>query len=163
MEKPRALTVDKSRRILVIESQIQRLHLFSLDGKVLSLFSLRAHLQFPTSICSNDSEIFISDNHLHTIKVFSYRGEFLRQIQEENYIIFPTNIKLNSRGQLIVIDNHQGLNLTIYDEDQQKKRLAAYTARICHSQILDVAIQPDKNILHLTSKDYRVYTYQLPL
>jgi hypothetical protein len=134
-----------------------------LDGKILSLFSLNNHLQFPTSICSNNSEIFISDNHLHAIKVFNYTGELLRQIKEDNYIIFPTNIKLNSRGQLIIIDNHQGLNLTIYDEYEQKKRVAAYTARICHSQILDVAIQSKTNILHLTSKDYRVYTYQLPL
>jgi hypothetical protein len=163
LEKPRALTVDQSRRILVIESQIQKLHIFSFDGKILSLFSLTNHLQFPTSICSNNSEIFISDNHLHAIKVFTYTGELLRQIKEDNYIIFPTNIKLNARGQLIVIDNHQGLNLTIYDEHEQKKRVAAYTARICHSQILDVAIQPKTNILHLTSKDYRVYTYQLPL
>ncbi len=134
-----------------------------MDGKILSLFSLNNHLQFPTSICSNNSEIFISDNHLHAIKVFNYTGELLRQIKEDNYIIFPTNIKLNSRGQLIIIDNHQGLNLTIYDEYEQKKRVAAYTARICHSQILDVAIQSKTNILHLTSKDYRVYTYQLPL
>ncbi|CAF3921824.1 unnamed protein product, partial [Adineta steineri] len=42
------------------------------------------------------------------------------------------------------------------------KRLGAYTARICHSQILDVAIESNSNILHLASKDYRVYTYQLP-
>ncbi len=163
LEKPRALTVDQSHRILVIESQIQKLHIFSLDGQNLCLFSLKNHLQFPTSICSNNSEIFISDNHLHSIKVFSYTGECIREIKEENYITFPTNIKLNSRGQLIIIDNHQGLNLTIYDEYEQKKRLGAYTARICHSQILDVAIQSNKNILHLASKDYRVYTYQLPL
>ena len=85
------------------------------------------------------------------------------KLKNHNYIIFPTNIKLNSKGQLIIIDNHQGLNLTVYDEYDQKKRLGAFTARICHSQILDVAIQPNQNILHLASKDYRVYTYQLPL
>jgi len=163
LEKPRALTVDQSHRILVIESQVQRLHLFSYDGRILCCYSLKNSLQFPTSICSNNSEIFISDNHLHCVKVFSYKGEFLREIKEENYIMFPTNIKLNSRGQLIIIDNHQGLNLTVYDEYQQRKRLGAYTARICHSQILDVAIQTHTNILHLASKDYRVYTYQLPL
>jgi hypothetical protein len=134
-----------------------------LDGKTLCLFSLNNYLQFPTSICSNNTEIFISDNHLHTIKIFSYSGELIREIKDNNYIIFPTNIKLNSQGQLIIIDNHQGLNLTIYDEYQQQKRLAAYTARICHSQILDAAIQTNTNILHLASKDYRVYTYQLPL
>jgi 6-phosphogluconolactonase (cycloisomerase 2 family) len=87
----------------------------------------------------------------------------MREIKEDVYIQFPTNIKLNSKGQLIIIDNHQGLNITIYDENQQKTRLGAYTARICHSQILDVAIQSNTNILHLASKDYRVYTYQLPL
>jgi len=42
------------------------------------------------------------------------------KIKEDNYIIYPTNIKLNFKGQLIIIDNHQGLNLTIYDEYQQK-------------------------------------------
>jgi hypothetical protein len=163
LEKPRALTVDQSHRILVIESQVQKLHLFSLDGQILSLFHFNQQLQFPTSICSNNTEIFISDNHLHTIKVFSYSGELKREIKESNYITYPTNIKLNSKGQLITIDNHQGLNITVYDEYEQKKRLGAYTARICHSQILDVAIQPNQNILHLASKDYRVYTYQLPL
>jgi hypothetical protein len=163
LEKPRALTVDQSHRILVIESQVQKLHIFSLDGKILSLFHLNEYLQFPTSICSNNYEIFISDNHLHTIKVFEYNGELIREIKELNYITYPTNIQLNSQGQLITIDNHQGLNITVYDQYQQKKRLGAYTARICHSQILDVAIQPNQNILHLASKDYRVYTYQLPL
>ncbi|CAF1072635.1 unnamed protein product [Adineta steineri] len=163
LEKPRALTVDKSHRILVIESQIQKLHVFSLYGQILSVFSFEQHLQFPTSICSNNSEIFISDNHLHSIKVFSYTGQVIREIKEDIYIQFPTNIKLNSKGQLIIIDNHQGLNITVYDENQQKKRLGAYTARICHSQILDVTIQTNTNILHLASKDYRVYTYQLPL
>ncbi|CAF3743498.1 unnamed protein product, partial [Rotaria sordida] len=164
LEKPRALTVDKLHRIIVIESQIQKLHIFSFDGKILSLFNLNEQLIFPTSICSNNSEIFISDNHLHSIKVFSYHGQLLREIKEDNYIMFPTNIKLNIKGQLIVIDNHQGLNITVYDEYEQKKRLGAYTARICHSQILDVAIESNqKNILHLASKDYRVYTYQIPL
>jgi len=163
LEKPRALTVDQSHRIIVIESQVQKLHIFSLEGKVLSLFHLNAQLQFPTSICSNNYEIFISDNHLHTIKVFSYSGQLMREIKETNYITYPTNIKLNSKGQLIAIDNHQGLNITVYDEHEQKKRLGAYTARICHSQILDVAIEPNQNVLHLASKDYRVYTYQLPL
>jgi hypothetical protein len=163
LEKPRALTVDQSHRILVIESQVQKLHIFSLDGKILSLFHLNEQLQFPTSICSNNSQIFISDNHLHAIKVFSYQGQLLREIKEANYITYPTNIQLNGKGQLITIDNHQGLNITVYDEYEQKKRLGAYTARICHSQILDVAIQPNNNILHLASKDYRVYTYQLPL
>ncbi|CAF3639496.1 unnamed protein product [Adineta steineri] len=163
LEKPRALTVDQSHRIIVIESQVQKLHIFSLDGKILSLFHLNEHLQFPTSICSNNYEIFISDNHLHTIKVFSYSGQLIREIKEANYITYPTNIKLNSKGQLITIDNHQGLNITVYDEYEQKKRLGAYTARICHSQILDVAIESNSNILHLASKDYRVYTYQLPL
>ncbi|CAF0981879.1 unnamed protein product [Adineta ricciae] len=161
LEKPRALTVDKSQRILVIESQIQKLHIFSLYGQILCVFSFSQQLQFPTSICSNNSEIFISDNHLHSIKVFSYTGQLLREIKDDIYIQFPTNIKLNSKGQLIIIDNHQGLNITVYDENQQKKRLGAYTARICHSQILDVAIQTNTNILHLASKDYRVYTYQL--
>ncbi|CAF3395769.1 unnamed protein product [Rotaria sp. Silwood1] len=163
IERPRALTVDQLHRILVIESQLQKLHIFSLDGKILSVFNLNQQLQFPTSICSNNYEIFISDNHLHTIKVFSYNGQLIREIKEINYITYPTNIKLNSKGQLITIDNHQGLNITIYDEYQQKKRLGAYTARNCHSQILDVTIQPKQNILHLTSKDYRIYTYQLPL
>lgn len=163
LEKPRALSVDQSHRILVIESQVQKLHIFSLEGQCLSLFHLNEQLQFPTSICSNNREIFISDNHLHAIKVFSYNGEYLRQIKELNYITYPTNIKLNELGQLITIDNHQGLNITVYDQYEQKKRLGAYTARICHSQILDVAIQPKQNVLHLASKDYRVYTYKLPL
>ncbi|CAF3444634.1 unnamed protein product [Rotaria socialis] len=164
LEKPRALTVDKSYRIIVIESQIQKLHIFSLDGQILSLFNLSEQLKFPTSICSNNSEIFISDNHLHSVKVFSYHGQLLREIKEDNYIMFPTNIKLNIKGQLIIIDNHQGLNITVYDEYEQRKRLGAYTARICHSQILDVTIESNqKNILHLASKDYRVYTYQMPL
>jgi len=121
LEKPRALTVDQSHRIIVIESQVQKLHIFSLDGQILSLFNLNQQLQFPTSICSNNSEIFISDNHLHTIKVFSYSGQLIREIKESNYITYPTNIKLNSKGQLITIDNHQGLNITVYDEYQQKK------------------------------------------
>jgi len=121
LEKPRALTVDQSHRIIVIESQVQKLHIFSLDGQILSLFNLNQQLQFPTSICSNNFEIFISDNHLHTIKVFSYSGQLLREIKDSNYITYPTNIKLNFKGQLITIDNHQGLNITIYDEYQQKK------------------------------------------
>ena len=72
-------------------------------------------------------------------------------------------IKLNSNGQLIIIDNYRDLNITVYDQYQQKQRFGAYIARICHSQILDTCIQLNQNILHLSSKDYRVHIYRIPL
>ena len=38
---------------------------------------------------NDDQEIFISDNRAHCVKVFSYEGQFLRQIGGEGLTNYP--------------------------------------------------------------------------
>jgi len=166
LQKPRALFIDELNQILVVESQLMLLHVFTQWGDSVGRHDLGQHLKFPTGVCAiaARNEIYISDNHLHCIQIFTYTGDYLRELRDGNFILYPTNLLLNSRQQLIVMDNHHGMNLTVYDlGPREHRRLAAFTSRTCHSQILDAAVDGETNKIHVASKDYRIYTYQLPL
>lgn len=61
-----------------------RVLIFDQMGNVLQKFGCSKHLEFPNGVVVNDrQEIFISDNRAHCVKVFSYEGQFLRQIGGE--------------------------------------------------------------------------------
>ncbi|CAF1345442.1 unnamed protein product [Didymodactylos carnosus] len=163
LREPRAFSIDSLQQILVIESKVMTLHIFdgNNDGRVLGCYNLRQHLQFPTGICSNvdKNEIFISDNQLHCVQIVSYQGQYLRCLRDQNFILYPICLKLNSKSHLIVVDNHHGLNMTVYDENQQ--RIGAFSSRTCHAQILDATLGMN-DTMFVATRDYRVYQYELP-
>lgn len=49
-------------------------------------------------------------------KVFSYEGQFLRQIGGEGITNYPIGVGINSLDQVVVADNHNNFNLTVFDQ-----------------------------------------------
>jgi tripartite motif-containing protein 2/3 len=48
--------------------------------------------------------------------VFSYDGQYLRQIGGEGITNYPIGVGINSLGEVVVADNHNNFNLTIFSQ-----------------------------------------------
>ena len=108
-----------------------RVIIFDMFGNILQKFSCSRYLEFPNGVCTNDkNEILISDNRAHCIKVFqfshfvfqlkfqvfSYEGQFLRQIGGEGVTNYPIGVGINTVGDVVVADNHNNFNLTVFSQ-----------------------------------------------
>lgn len=94
-----------------------RVIIFDSFGNVISKFNCGRHLEFPNAVCtSEDEEILICDNRAHCIKVFNYEGFYLRQIGGEGITNYPIGVAVDKNGSIIVADNHNNFNLTIFDK-----------------------------------------------
>lgn len=49
-------------------------------------------------------------------QVFSYEGQFLRQIGGEGVTNYPIGVGINSLGDVVVADNHNNFNLTVFSQ-----------------------------------------------
>lgn len=142
----------------MINLQVMRVIIFDMTGNVLQKFSCSRYLEFPNGVCCNDKqEIFISDNRAHCIKVFNYDGAFLRQLGGEGITNYPIGVGINSLGEVVVADNHNNFNLTIFHQDGTM--LSALESKVKHAQCFDVALVDDGSVV-LASKDYRLYLYR---
>ena len=136
-----------------------RVLIFDLMGTVLQKFNCSKYLEFPNGCCcSNDrEEIFISDNRAHCIKVFNYEGQYMRQIGGEGLTNYPIGVGINASGEVLVADNHNNFNLTVFTQDGQV--VSALESKVKHAQCFDVGLMDDGSIV-LASKDYRIYVYR---
>ncbi|CAF1106178.1 unnamed protein product [Didymodactylos carnosus] len=160
LESPRAVCIDQQGRIIVIESKIMKVHIYeSTSGRVWGACDLKEHLSFPTSVCVNDRhELYVSDNESHFVRVFDYNGVHLKDIGGGN-ISYPIACRINQpRRELIVVDNHENFNISIYDYDGNKKY--SYYSLMKHAQCFDVAVGYNDE-LAMASKDYKIYVYKL--
>ncbi|PAV91871.1 hypothetical protein WR25_15623 isoform B [Diploscapter pachys] len=116
LHHPRGVCVDSKGRIIVVECKVMRVIIFDMFGNILQKFSCSRYLEFPNGVCSNGdkNEILISDNRAHCIKVFSYEGQFVRQIGGEGVTNYPIGVGINSQGDVVVADNHNNFNLTVF-------------------------------------------------
>jgi tripartite motif-containing protein 2/3 len=145
-------------RIIVVECKVMRVFIFDTNGNVLNKFTCSKYLEFPNGVCCNDKqEIFISDNRAHCIKVFSYDGQFVRTIGSEGITNYPIGVVQNSQGDVLIADNHNNFNLTIFTQDGQL--INALESKVKHAQCFDVALTDDGSVV-LASKDYRIYVYR---
>lgn len=124
--------------IIVVECKVMRVFIFDINGNVRNKFTCSKYLEFPNGVCCNDKqEIFISDNRAHCIKVFSYEGQFLRTIGSEGkrttkhpflaesrisfslgVTNYPIGVVQNSQGDVLIADNHNNFNLTIFSQGE---------------------------------------------
>ncbi|MES1901899.1 MAG: hypothetical protein MHPSP_000094 [Paramarteilia canceri] len=160
IQHPRGLTVDKRSRVIVVECKVMRIIVFSEYGQIISKFNCNKQFQFPNNVAVNQEcdEIYISDNRLHNIQVFSYEGEMLRSIGHNLFINYPIGVEIDSKGRLIVADNHNNFNITIFNS-QTGAVLEAFESRTKHAQCYDITLGADGE-LYMSSKDFRVYQYQ---
>lgn len=159
LQHPRGVCVDNKGRIIVVECKVMRVLIFDLMGNVLQKFNCSKYLEFPNGCCcSNDrEEIFISDNRAHCIKVFNYEGQYMRQIGGEGITNYPIGVGINLNGEVLVADNHNNFNLTVFTQDGQV--INALESKVKHAQCFDVGLMDDGSIV-LASKDYRIYVYR---
>ncbi|KAE9547783.1 hypothetical protein FO519_009007, partial [Halicephalobus sp. NKZ332] len=150
--------VDHKGRIIIVESKVRRVIIFDSFGNILNKFCCGNHLDFPNSVCASpEEEIFISDNRAHCIKVFNYNGVYLRQIGGVGITNYPIGVDIDPTGSIIVADNHNSFNLTIFDK--HGKILNALESKVKHTQVFDMTVLDDGTIA-ITSKDFRVYRYR---
>lgn len=115
-------------------------------------------MEFPNGVVVNDQdEIFISDNRAHCVKVFDYNGMYLRQVGGEGVTNYPIGVGINSAGEILIADNHNNFNTTIFSQDGTL--LNALESKVKHAQCFDVALMDDGSVV-LASKDYRLYIYR---
>lgn len=70
---------------------------------------------------------------------------------------YPIGVGINLEGHVVVADNHNNFNLTVFDQDG--RLLSALESRVKHAQCFDVALL-DSDSAVLASKDYRLYVYR---
>lgn len=90
-------------------------------------------------------------------QVFNYEGQYLRQIGGEGITNYPIGVGINSQGEVLIADNHNNFNLTLFTQDGQL--VSAYESKVKHAQCFDVALMDDGSVV-LASKDYRLYVYR---
>lgn len=165
LQHPRGVCVDYKGRIIVVECKVMRVIIFDLYGNVLNKFNCSKYLEFPNGVCCSNpnngtnsrEEIYISDNRAHCIKVFDYNGNFIRQIGGEGVTNYPIGVGINSNNEILVADNHNNFNLTVFTQDG--KLINALESKVKHAQCFDVGLMDDGSIV-LASKDYRIYVYK---
>ena len=95
--------------------------------------------KFPNGVVVNDrEEILVSDSGARCVKVFNYEGVFLRQIGGEGITNYPIGVGINSKGEILIADNHNNFNLTIFAQDGQF--ISALESKVKHAQCFDVAV-----------------------
>uniref|UniRef100_A0AC35FAT8 Uncharacterized protein n=1 Tax=Panagrolaimus sp. PS1159 TaxID=55785 RepID=A0AC35FAT8_9BILA len=157
LQHPRGVCVDSEGRIIVVECKLMRVCVFSSVGHLLHQFSALKHLMFPNNICAGpDNQLFICDNREHCIKVFNYNGEYLRSFGGEGITNYPISVSFDYLGRILVADNNDKFNLTVFDKDGNLVK--AFESKVRHSHCFDAAIYD--GVVVVASKDYKVYYYK---
>lgn len=81
----------------------------------------------------------------------------MRQIGGEGITNYPIGVGINSCGEVLVADNHNNFNLTVFN--QNGDIITALESKVKHAQCFDVGLMDDGSIV-LASKDYRIYVYK---
>lgn len=82
---------------------------------------------------------------------------YLRQVGGEGVTNYPIGVGINSAGEILIADNHNNFNITIFSQDGTL--LNALESKVKHAQCFDVALMDDGSVV-LASKDYRLYIYR---
>uniref|UniRef100_A0A914QBU0 Uncharacterized protein n=1 Tax=Panagrolaimus davidi TaxID=227884 RepID=A0A914QBU0_9BILA len=87
--------------------------------------------------------------------IFNYNGEYLRSFGGEGITNYPISVSFDHHGQILVADNHNKFNLTVFDKDGNL--VMAFESKVRHSHCFDAAIFD--GVVVVASKDYKVYYY----
>ncbi|KAH9523206.1 hypothetical protein Btru_066089 [Bulinus truncatus] len=157
LQHPRGVTVDEDGVIIVVECKVMKLVMFNQDGNFIVSHSLTKDLEFPNDVAAKDGKIFISDNRGHCVQVFNYDAEFLYKIGNESITYFPIGVSINYLNQVVVTDNHNTFNITVFDINGQVLNIFESVSKLaqCHN----VAVHPSSLELMLTTKDCSVYFF----
>ncbi|GFS17696.1 B-box type zinc finger protein ncl-1 [Elysia marginata] len=157
LKYPRGITVNESGQILVVESRTMKVFIFSMEGVKLQAFYLSMHLEFPNDIATKGDKIFISDNRTHCVHVYDYNLEWQRQIGHESLTYFPIGVAVNHLGQVVVADNHNTFNITVFNQDGSF--IHGFKSQSKHANCYSVALHPRRTELAVTTKECKVVLF----
>jgi len=86
-------------------------------------------------------------------------GAYLRTIGGAGITNYPIGVGVCPNGQIIIADNHNNFNLTMFTSEGQI--ISAFEGRMKHQQCYDVAFADDGTVV-LTCKDFAAYIYHFP-
>ena len=121
--KPIGVTVDYQGRIFVTDSQEDKVAMYEENGKFISNLTPDVPFKQPTGIISDNinKKLYITDTHTHDIRVFDL--ETLKPIRtigkrgkEEGQFNFPSNITVDPKGRVFVVDTMNG-RVQIFDAE----------------------------------------------
>ncbi|RUS79511.1 hypothetical protein EGW08_012743 [Elysia chlorotica] len=163
LKYPRGITVNESGQILVVESRTMKVFIFSMEGTKLHAFYLSMHLEFPNDIAASGGNIFISDNRTHCVHVYDYNLEWQRQIGHESLTYFPIGVAVNHLGHVVVADNHNTFNITVFSQDGSF--IHGFKSQSKHANCYSMALHPRRTELAVTTKECRVvlFDYSVPV
>ncbi|KAK3751198.1 hypothetical protein RRG08_023955 [Elysia crispata] len=157
LQHPRGVTVDEEGIIIVVECKVMKLVMFTQEGNFIVSHSVSKELEFPNDVAARERKIFISDNRGHCVQVFNYEADFLYKIGNESITYFPIGVSINYLNQVVVTDNHNTFNITVFDITGNVLHIFESVSKLaqCHN----VAVHPSSLELMLTTKDCSVYFF----
>ncbi|KHJ94610.1 b-box zinc finger [Oesophagostomum dentatum] len=151
---PNRVAVNKMTGDFVVteRSPTHQIQVYNQYGQFLRKFGANI-LQHPRGVCVDSKGRII----VVECKVFSYEGQFLRQVGGEGITNYPIGVAINAMGDVVVADNHNNFNLTVFSQDGVM--IGALESKVKHAQCFDVALVDETSVV-LASKDYRLYLYR---
>jgi len=90
-------------------------------------------------------------------QVFTYDGTALGVIGGQGVTNYPIGVGVGPHGEIIVADNHNNFNLTVFSS--AGKLLGALESTVKHNQCYNVAFADDGTVV-VACKDNHVFVYQ---
>jgi len=100
--------------------------------------------------------LFIRD-FLLNFQVFTYDGTPLGVIGGQGVTNYPIGVGVGPHGEVIVADNHNNFNLTVFSSSG--KLMGALESTVKHNQCYNVAFADDGTVV-VACKDNHVFVYQ---
>ena len=127
LQRPVGVAVDTHDRILVLDTKLHQLLIFSPEGNLLSRVGKRGNgpgqFNFPTNLTlDRQGRVYVSDSLNFRIQQFDAELQFVRQIGRKGdlpgYFSQPKGVTTDSEGHLYVIDANFE-NIQLFDPDGQ--------------------------------------------
>ncbi|MBI5640947.1 MAG: 6-bladed beta-propeller [Nitrospirae bacterium] len=101
----------KSRLLYVADSSLDKVVVFTADGKLVMEFGQKGELKDPSGVAvdAERDKVYITNTKNHILSVFDTKGAFIKNIGsrgvETGNFNFPTQIALDDAGNIYVVDS----------------------------------------------------------
>ena len=112
LRKPRGISFDSDRNLIVCDSGNKCVRFFSPDGNIFKTIGA-GRLRMPFDCVCHKDKVLVSDREAHLIKVYNGNGNFLYEFGThgtgDGELNHPTGLAVDKMGHLLVcsLDNHR--------------------------------------------------------
>lgn len=148
--RPLGLFYDKKDKLLyVADSALDRVFVFDLRGNPLREMGQHGELKDPGGVAVDSvrNRVYVTNTKNHVISVFNTEGHFIENLGERGvdpgYFNFPTQIAIDSEGNLYVVDTGNFRVQVLTPEGKPIRQLGGIGVRIGQfSRPKGIAISP---------------------